>query len=204
MSICIFSEIRYGVRIKPLRYGASNTDIILLRILFIRVIARYALITDAELGLNTFIKRDRTGKYIVARNVRISLEDKPIVLTKAIVCRGTTCYRGRRPGSTDWGYVIKFAWPSDKRQREGELLKLAKEKGVTGIIMWFNYEQIIIDGDPDTISHLRRAMKFGLLRRPSKKASWVDSSPESIVVQNRAVYTRKQALGEGRRAVWLT
>jgi hypothetical protein len=37
------------------------------------------------------------------------------------------------PGSTDWEYVVKFAWPSDERQREGELLKLAKEKGVTGI-----------------------------------------------------------------------
>ena len=31
--------------------------------------------TDAELRLNTFIKRNKTGKYIVARDVRISLED---------------------------------------------------------------------------------------------------------------------------------
>jgi hypothetical protein len=34
---------------------------------FIMVIARYTLITNAELGLNTFIKRDGKGKYIVAR-----------------------------------------------------------------------------------------------------------------------------------------
>lgn len=32
---------------------------------FIRVIAEHTLMTDAELGSNTFIKRDRTGKYIV-------------------------------------------------------------------------------------------------------------------------------------------
>ncbi|KAG9233281.1 hypothetical protein BJ875DRAFT_535473 [Amylocarpus encephaloides] len=146
---------------------------------FVKVLAGYAIMSDTELGLNTFIKRDGNGKYIVTRDVRISLEDKPIASTKAIVCRGTTCYRGRRLGSTDWEYVVKFAWPSDKRQREGELLKLAKEKGVTGIAVWFNHEQITIDGDPDTISHLRRAMKFGSPRRPSKKAFWVDSSPES-------------------------
>ncbi|KAH9203194.1 hypothetical protein DL95DRAFT_472613 [Leptodontidium sp. 2 PMI_412] len=146
---------------------------------FVKVLAGYAMMSDAELGLNTFIKRDGNGKYIVTRDLRISLEDKPIASTKAIVCRGTTCYRGRRPGSTDWEYVVKFAWPSDKRQREEELLKLAKEKGVTGIAVWFNHEQITIDGDPDTISHLRRAMKFGSPRRPSKKAFWVDSSPES-------------------------
>lgn len=28
---------------------------------------------------------------------------------------------------------MKFAWPFDKRQREGRLLKLAKKRGVTGI-----------------------------------------------------------------------
>ncbi|KAG9230390.1 hypothetical protein BJ875DRAFT_487995 [Amylocarpus encephaloides] len=146
---------------------------------FVKVIAGYALMTDAELGLNTFIKRDGNGKYIVAQDVRISLEDKPIALTKAIVCRGTTCYRGRRSDSIEWEYVVKFAWPSDKRQREGELLKLAKERGVTGIAIWFNHEQITIDSDPDTISHLRRGMRFGTPRKLSSKASWVDDSPES-------------------------
>ncbi|PQE09263.1 serine threonine- kinase Sgk2 protein [Rutstroemia sp. NJR-2017a BBW] len=146
---------------------------------FIRVIAGYALMTDAELGLNTFVKHDGNGKYIVARDVKISLEDKPIASTEAIVCRGTTCYRGRKSDSTEWEYVVKFAWPSDKRQREGELLKLAKERGVTGIATWFNHEQIVIDGDPDTISHFRRDMKFGRPRKLSSKASWVDGSPES-------------------------
>ena len=38
---------------------------------------------DAELGLST---RGETNKYIVARDVRIFLDDKPIASTKAIVC----------------------------------------------------------------------------------------------------------------------
>ncbi|XMA13633.1 hypothetical protein WAI453_006424 [Rhynchosporium graminicola] len=45
--------------------------------------------------------------------------------------------------------------------------------------MWFNHEQITIDGDSDTISHLRRDMKFRTPRKPSSKASWVDHSAES-------------------------
>jgi hypothetical protein len=72
---------------------------------FVKVLAGYAVMSDAELGLNTFIKRDGNGKYIVTRGVRISLEDKPIASTKAIVCRGTTCYRGRR--SSLLGRLIK-------------------------------------------------------------------------------------------------
>ena len=45
---------------------------------FVKVIAGYALMTDSELGLNTFIKRDGNDKYIVAQEVNIYLEDKPI------------------------------------------------------------------------------------------------------------------------------
>jgi hypothetical protein len=33
----------------------------------VRAIAGYALMTGADLGLKTFIKRDRNGTYIVAR-----------------------------------------------------------------------------------------------------------------------------------------
>ncbi|PQE34074.1 serine threonine- kinase sgk2 protein [Rutstroemia sp. NJR-2017a WRK4] len=109
--------------------------------------------TDTELGLNIFVKYNSNSKYIVVQDMKISLEDKPITSTKAI--------------------------PSDKRQCEGELLKLAKERGVIGIAIWFNHKQIVIDSDPDTISHFRRDMKFGRPRRLSSKASWVDGSPES-------------------------
>ena len=165
---------------------------------FVKVIAGYALMTDAELGLNTFIKCDRTGKYVVVARARISLEDKPIASTKAIVCRGTTCYRGRRGDSMEWGYVVKFAWPSDKRQREGRLLKLARERGVTGVAKWFHYEQIAIDGRVDTIASLRKGMEFGLPRKLSNKASWVDNGTESGRANSR---TRSSLQGRSRSSV---
>jgi hypothetical protein len=167
---------------------------------FVKVIAGYALITDAELGLNTFIKRDRTGKYVVAARARISLEDKPIASTKAIVCRGTTYYRGRKRNSTGWEYVVKFAWPSDKRQREGRLLKLARERGVTGVAEWFYHEQIAINGSMDTIASLRKGMKFELPRKLSNKASWVDNGTESSRANSR---TRSTVVsGEDPGAAW--
>jgi len=50
---------------------------------FIRIIAGYALITDAKLGLNTFVKHDGNSKYIVAQDVRISLEKQANRLDKS-------------------------------------------------------------------------------------------------------------------------
>jgi hypothetical protein len=81
--------------------------------------------------------------------------------------------------------VVKFTWPFDKRQREGDLLKLAKERGVKGIAEWFHYEQITFDGNPDTIAYFRRGMKFGAPRKLLSKASWVDGSVESSRVYSR-------------------
>jgi hypothetical protein len=56
---------------------------------------------NTELGLNMFIKRNNNSKYIVTQDIRIFLKDKPIALTKVIVCQRITCYQGRRPGSTN-------------------------------------------------------------------------------------------------------
>lgn len=101
-------------------YSSENFDIHNEPERFVTVIAGYALMTDAELGLNTFITRDGNAKYIIAGDMKISMEEKPIASTKAIVCRGTTCYRGQGIELAP-EYVVKFAWPSDKRQREIEI-----------------------------------------------------------------------------------
>ena len=169
---------------------------------FVQVIAGYALMTDAELGLNTFIRRDG-DTYIVAQGVRICLEDKPLACQKAIVCRGTACYRGRNKDPGGWEHVVKFAWPSDKRCREGDLLKLAKERGVKGIAEWVHHEQISIDGHSDTISYLRRGMKFGLPRKLSSKASWVAGGGESSRALSRTRSLRGRSRSSKGRLVGL-
>ena len=98
---------------------------------FIKIMAGYTMMSDEELGMNAFIKEDKIGKYIVfkgddeAEEENLYLEDKPIAFQRAIICRGTTCYRAKRQHSKNWEFVAKFSWRSDKREAEGALLKLA-------------------------------------------------------------------------------
>ena len=169
---------------------------------FVTVVAGYALMTKAELGLSTFVKLDGNSRYIDTKDEKIILEDRPIASTKAIACRGTTCYRGRRNNSTEWEFVVKFAWPSVKRQREGELLKRAKETGVTGVAVWFNHEQIITSGYPDTISHFRRNMKFGTPRELPRNTLWVDDSLESSRARSKSSI-RGRSRGSAARTIGL-
>jgi len=64
---------------------------------FVTALASCRLITEAELGLNTFIKHNGNGKYIVARDIRIYLEDKRIALQKAIVLGNNLLLRKETP-----------------------------------------------------------------------------------------------------------
>jgi hypothetical protein len=97
---------------------------------------------------------------------------------------GRTCFRGRGIDPAP-KHVVKFAWPSDKRQREGRLLRLAKERGVRGIAEWVYDEKVSTDGVLDTITNLRRGMKFGEPRKLSSKALWVDSPTDSSQANSR-------------------
>jgi hypothetical protein len=45
---------------------------------FVKVIAGDGPMTETELGLNTLIKRNDNGNYIVVRDENIYLEEKPI------------------------------------------------------------------------------------------------------------------------------
>ncbi|KAI1271451.1 serine/threonine-protein kinase Sgk2 [Xylaria sp. FL0933] len=98
---------------------------------FARAFVGYSTMDDAAMGLDTFIERNGKHRYITVddasgNSTRIRL-DKAMVHQKAIVCRGTTCYK------TENNSVAKFSWVPDKRKLEVDHLKLAEEKGVEGV-----------------------------------------------------------------------
>ena len=122
---------------------------------FIRAIARYIMMDDEELGLNTYIELDDTGPFITIRRDatrkenKMQLNEAAFVKQRAVVCRGTICFR-----SSDRADVVKFSWTSDKRPPEADHLRLAREKGVEGIAKLIGYQRIT------SISELRSGLIF--------------------------------------------
>lgn len=82
---------------------------------FIKVMLAYTMMSNEELGLNVFIQEDAVGKWIIikgegqAKEDRLDLGHHPIAFQRAIVCRGTTCYRARRRGADHPEFVVKFS-----------------------------------------------------------------------------------------------
>ena len=122
---------------------------------FVRAIAGYAMMDDEELGLDTFTELDDTGRFIAintdatGKENRMQLDEAPFVKQRAVVCRGTTCFR-----SSDQANVVKFSWTSDKRPPEADHLRLAREKGVEGIAQLIGNQRIT------SISELRSGLNF--------------------------------------------
>ena len=122
---------------------------------FIQAIAGYAMMDDEELGLDTFVKRDGEDQFISIiedvtwKEKRLHLERDPIVIQRAIVCRGTSCYRCK-----DLRHVIKFSWTSDKRPPEADHLRLAREKGVKGVASLLGHSQVT------SIQEMRKELTF--------------------------------------------
>ena len=95
-----------------------------------RAIVAYATMDDAAMGLDTSIKFNERHRYVTAKNAEG--QDKQLELStllvrqRAIVCRGTTCFKTRQG-------VAKFSWRSAKRPSEVKLLTLAEKRGVKGV-----------------------------------------------------------------------
>lgn len=102
---------------------------------FIRAIAGYALMSDRELGLDTFVERKGGDIFITVtdetngEDMRLQLPQYPIFQQRAIVCRGTTCYR-----VLGLPHIVKFSWTTDMQPPEAEYFRLAHRKGVKGAV----------------------------------------------------------------------
>jgi Fungal protein kinase len=114
---------------------------------------------------------------------RLWLEPDLIAYQRAIVCRGTSCFRAGVSGAEEPRYVVKFSWTSDKRPPEADLLRLTRERGVKGVAKLFGHHRItsiatMREGLTFTNAHTFRTTTF------SPPSSFSQSQPQSLLRQS--------------------
>ncbi|KAL9024104.1 MAG: hypothetical protein Q9196_006756 [Gyalolechia fulgens] len=125
-------------------YGSETFDVRREPERFVHVIAGYALMTKAELGLNTFIQEDGAHPSVIlpdaitGKDRVLQLEATPIFSQNAIACRGTLCFR-----TVDGTTVVKFSWRPDKKRSEVDHLTMARGvKGIPALVGSYNVTTI--------------------------------------------------------------
>ncbi|KAG6041281.1 hypothetical protein E4U17_001736 [Claviceps sp. LM77 group G4] len=134
-----------------------------------RMLCGYVMMSDDELGLDTFIQH-KDGKMVVIMPVNIhkpeltelELRPEPITHQRAIVCRATTCFLAKpsdAPKEAKWDRVVKFSWASSMQSPEAELLNQAEERDIKGIVGVVGYQESIV-----IISSLRADLQLPAMR----------------------------------------
>ena len=135
LELCVFN--RSGT------YSSESSNIHLKPEKFIQALVGYTLISDNELGLDSFIKHGGENNSIIiqeetpGKNIKIQLKQQPMVINQAIVCRRTTCYC-----SKDGKKVVKLFWPSDVQLPKVKHLFRSHNCRVTGVAMLFGHHDI--------------------------------------------------------------
>ncbi|OAQ60178.1 serine/threonine-protein kinase Sgk2 [Pochonia chlamydosporia 170] len=130
---------------------------------FIQVVCAYLMMSDEELGLDTFTKPKDNRLFVTIpveargkkRKRQLELDPNPIAHQRAIVCRGTSCFLARATGAAEFDRVVKYSWTSSMRPPEAELLTKAYERGVKGLAKVVGYYEEVT-----SIKRLREGLVF--------------------------------------------
>ncbi|KKZ63811.1 hypothetical protein EMCG_01915 [[Emmonsia] crescens] len=135
---------------------------------FIRMITGYAMMSDEELGFDIFMTQNSSGSKTITveraeagGNVVLQL-GQTLCIQRAIVCRGTTCFRATDGDKTDG--VAKFSWVSKQRTPEVRYLELARQRGVKGVARVIGHCTIT------SIADMRRGLAFDNKRHSFRSA----------------------------------
>lgn len=128
------------------------------------LLAGYSLMTNEELGMDTFIHKDNGQNFIWLSNSdseRLFLETRPFVAPRQLIGKAVTCYKARSGDSEPWKAVVKFCWKSEKEEMEQKILHLVKERKVWGVI------QLLDEGNIESIASMHRGLTLGVSRKLS-------------------------------------
>lgn len=150
---------------------------------FIQAFVGYTLMSNEGLGLVNLIEETEQGRFITVTEdatgseARIQLEEEPMAVRRAIVCRGTTCFNTK-----DLKQVVKLLWQSDLRPLEADHLRRARDHGVKGVARLFGHGRIA------SVKELRDGLTFPDLHRfRSASCNGLDSFSGS---QSQATFSR--------------
>jgi hypothetical protein len=173
---------------------------------FISVMCGYLMMSDEELGLDTFIKTKETRRFVTLleargkkRKRKLELEPDPIAHQRAIVCRGTSCFRAKAAGATEFDSVVKYSWTSSMRPPEADLLNKANDRGVKGIAKLVAYQEEVT-----SINRLREDLVFSTPHKfrgvpRSAHTSFSQSQPPRSYSLNQLLGLSIVSTGSGKR-----
>ncbi|KAI5861527.1 hypothetical protein GGS23DRAFT_575496 [Durotheca rogersii] len=133
--------------------GSAKFDINQDGLLFVSVILAFLSMNRESLGFDPTIISSGVKRYMEVdqggQKKRLILDHMMSRSSSRIVSRGTTCWKAHLEGESQV-VVVKESWQPMERN-EGELLRLATEKGVANVARHFHNWTVQVGGLPDNV-----------------------------------------------------
>lgn len=156
-------------------YGSQTLDMAQAPSQCIAAIIGYMLLSEDELGVSKLVKWDAGGRKYMRAALDGGDEDglwlgEPTVferMSASFLGDGLTCFRARRAASESWQYAVKLKWSDPDDDNEFKMLRLAKERGVKGVVRLLHHH---VGVRTDVLCH-------GLSLGPPRRFSVESTSP---------------------------
>ncbi|CAN9142136.1 unnamed protein product [Alternaria alternata] len=138
-------------------YSSDRLDLTQSLDLLVQTLASYTLMTEEEVGFNTFIRDLAPGSdsYVAFhQDHKFYLRPELVATANYMVGPGTTCYVASTSPTEKPDTVIKFSWREEEDPREVSLLLRAHERKAWGVIKMIGYRDLV------TIADLRLGLRF--------------------------------------------
>ena len=130
---------------------------------FVKVILGYLWMNPYQAGFDPTISEDDGKLYMEitrdGKKERLVITER-FPIQASIASRGTACWKVYRDGDESCEQlVVKDSWQFPERPVEGEILKMAAEKGVEHVAKYYHHETVQLGDEIDDIKQIRRGLK---------------------------------------------
>ena len=170
---------------------------------FVQVMFAYFLMNDEQLGLDPTIQQ-YDGKYYVeimrnGKTERIILTE--LVKKQALIAgRATICWKAYCDGDKSTSLIVKDSWQYEERPEEGELIKMATDKGVQNMARYYYHETVQVGGKKDDVlENVRKGLMKQCGRTRFIEKSFIDSEAPVSESSGRSLPGRTQSRSASRK-----
>ncbi|KAK0639730.1 hypothetical protein B0T16DRAFT_432400 [Cercophora newfieldiana] len=138
-------------------YSSEKIDLTQRLGVFVEILASYLMMSDEELGLNTFVRSCfelGPSGYVAFGQDRFFLRPEPIAKPDYMVGSGTVCYAASTPLAQEPDVAVKFSWRESLAHDEVRYLEQAQKHNVQGVL------RLLGSQDLGTVADHRKGLQF--------------------------------------------
>ena len=129
---------------------------------FVSIILGFLWMSEEQLGFDPTIITENSQQFIEIEregSTERLILDEVVKRARCIAGRATICWKAHREKDPHATFVVKDSWQHPEREEEGEMLRMAIDKGVVHVARYYHHETVRVRSvDDDVRDNVRKGL----------------------------------------------